>query len=90
MAFAWFNFLVVALTLVFQFNLLSILIPRYFTKSVGYNLFPFNFNLMLKSRGFLLVLKIISFVFETFTEILLALSQVFSKTANKQVFLGQY
>ena len=31
---------------------------------------------MLKSRGFLLGLKIISSVFETFTEILLALSQL--------------
>ena len=35
----------------------------------------FNFIFMLKSRGFLLGLKIISSVFETFNEILLALSQ---------------
>ena len=73
-AFASFNFVAVALTWLFQFNLLSISTPRYFTESVEYNLFPFNFVIMLKSRGFLLGLKIISSVFETFNEILLALS----------------
>ena len=43
MAFACSNFVAVSLTRLFQFILLSILTPRYFTESVGYNIFPFNF-----------------------------------------------
>ena len=83
MAFAQFNFVAVALIGLFHFNLLSILTPRYFTESVGYNLFPFNFIFMLKSRGFLLGLKLMSSVFEALNEILLALSQLLR-------FLGPY
>ena len=43
---------------------------------------------MLKSRGFHLGLKIISFVFETFSEILLALSQFvrFLRSIFKSLF----
>ena len=88
MAFAWFNFVAVALTWLLQFNLLSILTSRYFTESVGYNHFPFNFIFILKCRGFLLGLKKISSVFETFNEILLALSQFvrFFRSIFKSLF----
>ena len=88
MTFAQFNFVAVALTWLFQFNLLSILTPRYFTESVVYNHFPFNFIFMLKCRGFLLGLKKISSVFETFNEILLALSQFvrFFRSIFKSLF----
>ena len=72
-----------ALTRLFKSNLLSILTPRYLTESNGDNLFPFNFIFMLKSKGFLLGLKISSSVFETFSEILLTLSQFVRN-------LGQY
>ena len=59
-----------------RFNFVAMACTRRLTQSVGYNLFPFNFIIfMIKSRGFLLGLKIISFVSETFSEILLALSQ---------------
>ena len=75
MAFAQFNCVAVELSRLFQFNLLSILTQRYFTESVKYNLFQFKINFTLKSRGFFLGLKIISSIFETFNEILLALSQ---------------
>ena len=74
-AFARFNFVAIALTWLFQFNLLSILTPRYLPESVGYILFPYNYIFMLKASSFLLGLKIISSVFETFSQILLALSQ---------------
>ena len=62
-----------ALIWLFQFNLLSILTPRYLTESVGYNLFPFNFIFMLKSKRvpFRLKRKLVS---ETYNEILLALT----------------
>ena len=84
MAFAQFNIVAVALTRLFHFNLLSILTPRYFTESVGYNLFPFNFKFILSSLG----LKIISSVFETFNEIFLALSQFvrFFRSIFKSLF----
>ena len=75
MAFARFHFVAVALTWLFQFNLLSILTPGYLTESVGYNLFPFNFIVTLKSRGFLLGLKIKSYVSETFNDIFSVLIQ---------------
>ena len=75
MAFAGFNFVAVALTWRVQFNLISFLTPRYFTESVGYNLFPCNFIFMLKSRGFLLGLKTISSAFEAINEILITLNQ---------------
>ena len=88
MAFDRFNFVALDLTWLFQFNLLSILTPGYFTESVGYNLFLFHFIFILKSRGFLLGLKIISSVFETLNEILLALSQFvrFFRSIFKNLF----
>ena len=88
MTFARFSFVAMALKRIFQFNLLSVLTPRYLTKSVGYNLCPFSLIFMLKSRGFHLGLKIISFVFETFSEILLALSQFvrFLRSIFKSLF----
>lgn len=67
MAFAWFNFAAMVLTLLSQFNLLSVLTPRCFTKTVGYNIFPLNFIFMLESRAFLLGMKIIFSVSETFS-----------------------
>ena len=75
MAFAWSNFAAIGLTYIFQFNLLSILTPIYFTESVKYNLLLFSFISMLISRSFPLGLKIIISVFEKFSEILLAVSQ---------------
>ena len=77
-----------ALTWLFQFNLISILTPRYLTEADGYNIFLFHFIFMLKSRGSLLGLNIINSVFETFNEIFLALSQFvrFLRSILKSLF----
>ena len=61
----------------FQICISVLLIIRYFSKSVEYNLFPFSFTFMPKPRKLFLDLKktTTTFVFETFSKILLVLIQ---------------
>ena len=74
-ALALFNLTATLLICSCQFKFSSILMPRYFTEFVVYNLLPFNFNFKVASVCFLTDLKRTTSVLLKLRQILLALSQ---------------